>query len=143
MWVISRFPSTSESFYYFLLLLHVALVSLVTVPVAVNHFRRVDGRSSHRNGAEAQGELRPKDRVRDEQNYKVLQEVFNKLKITKGWRRSTRIGDAIFWSQPAGSSAASCGSGSTTGSATMPTTSPNQLSQGESSTPGSTQKSNT
>ncbi|KAF7150267.1 hypothetical protein RHSIM_Rhsim02G0097700 [Rhododendron simsii] len=46
-------------------------------------FRRVDGRGSHRNGAEAQGELRRKERVRDEQNYKVLQEVFNKLKITK------------------------------------------------------------
>ncbi|KAG5536238.1 hypothetical protein RHGRI_023878 [Rhododendron griersonianum] len=46
-------------------------------------FRHVDGRSSHRNGAEAQGELRRKDRVRDEHNYEVLQEVFNKLKITK------------------------------------------------------------
>ncbi|KAG5530411.1 hypothetical protein RHGRI_025382 [Rhododendron griersonianum] len=65
------------------------------------------------------------------------------LPLPQGWMRSTRIGNAMFWSQPTGSSAASCGSGSTTGSATMPSTGPRQLSQGESSTPGSTQKSNT
>ncbi|KAI8571298.1 hypothetical protein RHMOL_Rhmol01G0108600 [Rhododendron molle] len=40
----------------------------------------------------------------------------------QGWRRSTRLGNAVFWSQPSSSSAASCASGSGSGSATMPTT---------------------
>ncbi|XP_058219477.1 uncharacterized protein LOC131330023 isoform X2 [Rhododendron vialii] len=55
----------------------------------------------------------------------------------QGWRRSTRMGNALFWTQPeTTSSAASCGSGGGSGSATMPTTQPS------SSTP-STQKSAT
>ncbi|KAG5521488.1 hypothetical protein RHGRI_033899 [Rhododendron griersonianum] len=60
----------------------------------------------------------------------------------QGWRRSSRIGNAVFWSQPSSSSAASCASGSGSGSATMPTTPiPRLDSQGASSTPSSTQKS--
>ncbi|KAH7859412.1 hypothetical protein Vadar_000761 [Vaccinium darrowii] len=60
--------------------------------------------------------------------------------LPKAWNFSTRVGNAIFTTQPAGSSAASCGSGS----ATMPgtRTALNQYSQGATSTP-STQKSTT
>ncbi|KAG5540630.1 hypothetical protein RHGRI_020751 [Rhododendron griersonianum] len=60
----------------------------------------------------------------------------------QGWRRSIRLGNAIFWSQPSSSSAASCASASGSGSATMPTTPILRLdSQGATSTPSSTQKS--
>ncbi|XP_058185642.1 uncharacterized protein LOC131302866 [Rhododendron vialii] len=65
------------------------------------------------------------------------------LPLPLGWRRSTRIGNVLFWSQPAGSFAAFCGSGSTTASATMPSIGHRQLAQEEASTQGSTQKSNT
>ncbi|KAG5543759.1 hypothetical protein RHGRI_016497 [Rhododendron griersonianum] len=58
------------------------------------------------------------------------------LPAPQGWRRSTRMGNAIFWTQPESSSAASCGSGGGSGSTTMPITQPS------SSTP-STQKSAT
>ncbi|XP_058217476.1 uncharacterized protein LOC131328558 [Rhododendron vialii] len=58
------------------------------------------------------------------------------LPAPQGWRRSTRMGNAIFWTQPETSSAASCGSGGGSGSTTMPSTQPS------SSTP-STQKSAT
>ncbi|KAG5516387.1 hypothetical protein RHGRI_037187 [Rhododendron griersonianum] len=65
------------------------------------------------------------------------------LPIPQGWRRSTRIGNAFFWSQTTSSSAASCGSGSGSGSATMPNTHiPRLDSQGATSTP-STQRSAT
>ncbi|KAI8557039.1 hypothetical protein RHMOL_Rhmol05G0303300 [Rhododendron molle] len=56
------------------------------------------------------------------------------LPAPQGWRRSTRMGNAIFWTQPETSSAASCGSGGGSGSTTIPSTQPS------SSTP-STQKS--
>ncbi|KAG5562740.1 hypothetical protein RHGRI_005463 [Rhododendron griersonianum] len=60
----------------------------------------------------------------------------------QGWRRSTRLGNAVFWSQPSSSSAASCASASGSGSAIMPTTPiPRLDSQGACSTPSSTQKS--
>ncbi|KAG5531620.1 hypothetical protein RHGRI_026289 [Rhododendron griersonianum] len=60
----------------------------------------------------------------------------------QGWRRSSRIRNAVFWSQPSSSSAASCASGSGSGSATMPTTPiPRLDSQGACSTPSSTRKS--
>ncbi|KAG5552639.1 hypothetical protein RHGRI_010659 [Rhododendron griersonianum] len=60
----------------------------------------------------------------------------------QGWRRSTRLGNAVFWSQPSSSFAASCASASGSGSATMPTTPiPRLDSQGATSTPSSTQKS--
>ncbi|KAG5542934.1 hypothetical protein RHGRI_015881 [Rhododendron griersonianum] len=46
------------------------------------------------------------------------------LPAPQGWRRSTRMGNAIFWTQPETSSAASCGSGGGSGSTTMPSTQP-------------------
>ncbi|KAH7861366.1 hypothetical protein Vadar_025217 [Vaccinium darrowii] len=60
----------------------------------------------------------------------------------QGWNFSTRLGNAMFMTQPARSSAASCGSGSGTSSATMPGTTSvlRQYSQGATSTPN-TQKS--
>ncbi|KAH7842692.1 hypothetical protein Vadar_008109 [Vaccinium darrowii] len=67
-----------------------------------------------------------------------------RLPRPQGWNFSTRIGNAMFMTQPTRSSAASCGCGSGTGSATMPgtTTLLRQYSQGATSTP-STQKSTT
>ncbi|KAI8539131.1 hypothetical protein RHMOL_Rhmol09G0157200 [Rhododendron molle] len=52
--------------------------------------------------------------------------------VNEGWRRSTRLGNAVFWSRPSSSSGASCASGS----ATMPTIPiPRLDSQGATSTP--------
>ncbi|KAH7863379.1 hypothetical protein Vadar_016759 [Vaccinium darrowii] len=63
--------------------------------------------------------------------------------LSLGWNFSTRLGNAMFVTQPSKSSATSCGSGSGIGSATMQgTTTLNQYLQGATSTP-STQKSTT